>query len=740
MGKVKEFIEKYSRYIELFLSSTVLVLFLLIVIDLIGIFDITIFITFKNLLFIFFSLISLYILLRFERSKKREVFKKVLRGLFLGVLLLQVLSVNGVSLSFFLFRDYSITFNNYSQYINFFFVIISLLLLFTHREEINKKEEKDISNRWAYVILVGILVLFTWIKAPYFDYNFTGEHSMKYNTYVEPAKYMAERNDFTWYQQKYLGNPVDNPQGIRSSLPQLPLLEWMLASTFKLMPHNSIEFNTRLVTHAIGIMTLIFSYLFIKKWSNNRYALITTILMTTNSIVSFATFVTVLDGLNFMLLLISLFSLTKYLEDDMKYLSLFTSGIFVGLGLSIKISFLIWALPSTLLLIFYKNKNLSKRVLNFFTLYLYAGLVYLTTKFSIPLLRENRDRSILLLLSGILLLGALFFIIKKYYKRILKTFSILHKKKLLIPGLIILALVLVPISKLLLLDDNLLKNFLTDKELLFNFSLYKYMLFNQFVNYVTLPLFLMSVVGFILLLFVKESKIKQINFVLLLSSIFFWVIASKSIFPHSYYTEIIMFGVLLGSTTLIYFVFRIFKKSFLTFLLLFLLVILIRPLVINNTLGYLQIQIPYFDEAAQYLEDNSKENELYIDESYFLSLTLETGRARVGDLNYLSDEQFKENVKSIGFKDTMEKYNVKYLITSNNTPNYSSYAHIFTDEYLQTSEFDRGQIIQFVLDPIKYSRFSDEEHRKEIVQRYDIENKFVFEKQIGVYRFFRFSN
>lgn len=740
MGEIKRFIEKNTQYIELFLSSSIFLILLLTVIHLTGIVDVNMFIRFRHLVFILFSLISLYTLLRYRRSNNKEIFKKVFRGSFLGVLVLQVLSVNNISFSFTFINNHSVIFNNYAQHINFLFVVFSLLLLFTHKKEINEKKEKDISNKWAYVILVGILVLFTWIKAPYFEYNFTGEHTMKYNTYVEPAKYMAERGDFTWYQQKYLGNPISNPQGIRNHLPQLPLLEWSLATSYLLLPGNSIELNTRLVTHTIGIVTLLFTFLLVKKWSNNIYALITTTLMATNAIVAFATFVTVYDGINFMLLLISLFLLTNYLKEKKKLHLLLFSGILLGLGASIKISFLIWALPTTLLFILYKNKELPKKVFDFVTLYLFAGGVYLITKFSIPSLRMDTSRSVLMFLGGTTILIGTYLLIKKFREEIMNFLINLNQKKVLVPSVVVIIAIVTPLVFNFVADDNLLKNFLTDRNFIFNIPFYRYMIVNQFIPFVTLPLFLMSIVGFVFLPFIKNKRIKQINIIFFISAVFFWIVASKSIFPHSYYTEIIVLALLLGSTTLIYFVLRTFKSLFFKVLFLLLISILVFPVAIANTEGYLSIQIPGFEEAAKYLENNTEEDEIYIDESYLLSLTLETGRARVGDINAFSDEEFKHDVRNLGFKDAMEKYNVTYLITRNAYPDYESYAHIFSEEYLESTEFDRGQILLSFVDPEDYSYYSDSDLRKELVEEYNLESKFVFEKRIGEYRFFRFEN
>ncbi len=125
-------------------------------------------------------------------------------------------------------------------------------------------------SKWFYkegwfviLILLLILIVFTLIKLPYFGVSFTGEHTMKYNSYVEPAKYMLENDNPFFYQKKYLSDPVNNPRGNFSVFGSLPLLEWGLLLTYKIFPSNSLEVNTRLFTNFLGILLLLSSYLFL---------------------------------------------------------------------------------------------------------------------------------------------------------------------------------------------------------------------------------------------------------------------------------------------------------------------------------------------------------------------------------------------------------------------------------------------------------------------------------------------
>ena len=82
---------------------------------------------------------------------------------------------------------------------------------------------------YSYVLdLLLAITAFTWIKVPYLTAPFTGEHSMKYNTYVEPAVYMVQKDSMLWNQKKYVSDPVHNPEGIFPKFEHLPLMEWGL--------------------------------------------------------------------------------------------------------------------------------------------------------------------------------------------------------------------------------------------------------------------------------------------------------------------------------------------------------------------------------------------------------------------------------------------------------------------------------------------------------------------------------
>ena len=138
------------------------------------------------------------------------------------------------------------------------------------------------------------------------------------------------------------------------------------------MPYGNLEFKTRLFTHLIGVMILIYCYLFFRKWLPKNITLLILMLLSINSIFSLATFVTVYDSLLILFMFMSLSVLNKYFENrDIR--SLFWAGIIFGLGNSMKYSLFLWLAPLSLFLMYYSRNN----NINFIQLYFYVYIVAL---------------------------------------------------------------------------------------------------------------------------------------------------------------------------------------------------------------------------------------------------------------------------------------------------------------------------------------------------------------------------
>ena len=167
---------------------------------------------------------------------------------------------------------------------------------------------------------------------------------------------------------------------------------------------------------------------------------------------------------------------------------------------------------------------------------------------------------------------------------------------------------------------------------------------------------------------------------------------------------------------------------------------LLLPTSITSTQELLSRQAEGFNEASQYLVQHTEPNDLYIDDDFFLTLTIKTGRPKVININAFYNSEFKDDVKNLGFKSAMEKYNVKYLIILKDTPNYVDFVDIFTDEELIPKLSERELFVLPIANSKEYSKYIEEDNRDSLIDKYNIKDKFVFEKQIGVYRFFRFKD
>jgi 4-amino-4-deoxy-L-arabinose transferase-like glycosyltransferase len=603
--------------------------------------------------------------------------------------------------------------------------------------------------RWMYkegfIYLFGlflILIMFTAIKAPYFDVSFTGEHTMKYNTHVEPAKYMNERNDPLWMQRKYLSDPVNNPQGIFNNFGNPPLMEWGLLATYKLFPENSLELNTRLFTHFLGIIILILSYLFFKKWFNKKQVLLIVFLLAINPIINLLSFVTVLDSWLLIFTLISLIYINQYIFKK-NITSLFWAGLFFGIGVSLKMSIFLWLFPIILIILSFNSKNINSFIKNTFIIGFLSLIPLIVHRTSIKHLPNELFLSLVKFILWVLIIISLYFILKKYHNKLNNFVNYILKYKLLwiLSSFIIIffSIFFIKFTGL----NSLSNEFFTDSKLIFNWNMYDHIFNTQLKKYYLTPtVYYLGLIGFLFtLFFIKNKKQKIILFSFLFASLFYLILGSKVIFFHNYYTGIIMFTFALSISILIFNLTKIYKNRFTSIFIIILLGLLIFPVSYNQTKTYLKKELNnpiYLNEVSKFLINNTNENDVYIDESSLLTLTIITGMARI-ESSKLINKKIIKSIKRNGFSKTMENYNIVYLITTRDTPRYERYANLFIDLNLETTSYRRSDIILSRLDS-NYNYFSDFEIREKIIEENNIKNKFILEKQIGPFKIFRFND
>jgi len=594
---------------------------------------------------------------------------------------------------------------------------------------------------WVYLlILLAILIIFTIIKAPYFGISFTGEHTMKYNTYVEPAKYMAEQNNLFLNQRKYLANPVTNPKGIFSSFGSMPIMEWGLFLIYKLLPSNSLEFNTRLFTHFLGILILISAYFFFSKWFSKFISLIFTFLLAINPIINLTTFVTVADSWLILFTFVSLIFFSNYLKNK-RINNLFYSGILVGIAFSIKFSIILWLFPIVFFLMIYKFKELY-RVFSSSGIFVFLTLLpYLCFKTSIKNFPKYSLFSFILFFIWILFFIFIWYFLKKKIN-LLEEFckKIVENKPLFFISTIIILLMgifFIWFNKLY----SYFPEFLTDSQLLFNFTMYKYMLLEQFKIYLTNPMFFLGLMGFVFALFFGSKKVKMIVLAFFAGSLIYWILASKVIFFHNYYTCIIMITFSLSSTLLFNNFLKLSNKKLQAIFFLVIIGIIIIPPSSGQIDGFLSKEKGNFNDFLKikdYLIENSNEDSIYIDDSYLLTLTILTGRSRIEEYNLIHQE-IRDSIKKIGFSKTLKKYNIKYLITNRKEPRYERYANLFSNKDLSSISYRRTDLIKVKLNQAE-DYFEDYDLREEIIEDFQIKEKFKLEEEFGAYKIYSFQN
>jgi hypothetical protein len=639
--------------------------------------------------------------------------------------------------------------------ISIFIISIGIFTVLTHRKVLleslsSSKNTKDhtlvrgfnlgiLKKTFVFLVFFCIIFISVFIKIPYFSNSFTGEHTMKYNTYVEPAMHMQEQKNPFFQQTKYYIDPISNPEGIYSYFWTPPIMSWGILTTFILFPENSTEINVRLFTSFIGILILISAYFALKPWLNRELSLLTIFFLSINPIFSFATFVTVIDSVLLLMSMLSIIALNFWTKKgDDKYFII--SALIFGLGNAFKYSITLWFIPALLLFIYFYYKKEINNIVTHMLLYFFTALVpFLIAQTSIRYLPSHPKIELLSIFIWIAILTLIF----KYQKKITNTIK--KAVELCISNQIILVsffiLFLITLSSLIFFinnGSNLVNETLTDRKLIFNLNFYKYMIVKQFIPYATYGIFLLGGLGCFFALLLSSSRASKFILTISFSVIIYWILASKVIFFHNYYTIPIMFALSMGVAFLFYILILLFKKHILpTIAILISIVLVLFPSykATSERLGTEKIGVY---QAAQYLVKNTKDGDIYIDDNFTLTLTILTNRSRVEIGEISSNLAIKESIRENGFSKTMSKYNIKYLVTTNSKPDFYSYANLFSNEPLQSNYYRRSDTILSKIEPEHYQYFTDSELRKKIIQQNNVESKFVLEHQVGVYKFYRF--
>jgi len=606
---------------------------------------------------------------------------------------------------------------------------------------INRAFAAMYGHGFPYILLLLLsIVVFTAIKAPYFAAPFTGQHSMKYNTYVEPAMYMDQKGTMLWNQKKYVSDPVHNPEGIFMKFDRLPLMEWGLYLTYKLFPNAGLEAKTRIFTHTIGILILLSAYRFFCGYFPKRFTVLFIGLFSINPVFSFSTHITVLDSIVLVFMFLSLRQITVSFEQN-RIANLWLAAIWFGLGNAVKYPLFLWLAPITFLFM-YKESGNAVSFLKNYVLYLFLSL--LVTFTTVVIVGNLISSPKIATMSAALLVATLMVIryfLVKYEKSVDRLFEIVWGKKkilVLVSGISIVAGIF--IIKLLRLDD-FSNEFLTDSTLVADYRLYKYMLFNQFKNYMTRNMFWFGLFGTALAFVTREKPMRRVWVPFIFGSIVYWVVASKAIFFHIYYSLIIVLTLTMSAAYIMHFIIgnlgsRLHKSILLLFFL-----SLVFPPILDATNGRMK---NYFDvgDAIQYIQQNTKPDEFILFEGFLTPLSIYTGRGFVMPA-VMIDNAVREEIRGIGFSETMRKYKIKYLITPHESPYYMDYAPIFESMKIKEASgrnFNRAIAIHNTIGTPDTTLSRELRRAEEIVKKYNIQDKFVLSDQVGRFKFYSFKN
>ncbi|MBP7553723.1 MAG: glycosyltransferase family 39 protein [Spirochaetes bacterium] len=595
----------------------------------------------------------------------------------------------------------------------------------------------DFAGFFSIIILVAI---FIGVKAPYMNLSFAGGSvTAKYNSYVEPAKYMAEKNNPLWYQAKYSTNPINNPDGVRNAFGSIPILEWALYLCFEIFKFNSIELNVRIVTALVGVLIIIFSFLVIRRYFPLKMTVIVVLFMVFNQVIHISTFMTVYDSLIILFFLISLYNLLKYYQYG-KFLHLYLASIFLGIGFAIKISLAIYSLPIIAILTLYNNKNAVSRLKIFFIIIAFSFSVVLAQRYSIFYLIQNTGLSLFLLITYIAVYILLYFILKLNYNRFDGSLSNKLGNKYFIVGFTALLAGLTVLLIYLRGYYKLFPLFITDMKLLFNFDFYKYLLLRRYANYSSEIIFIVGACGIVFSLLFYKSRIFELISAFFVGSAIYTVIASKSIYIHHYYTIIIMIAIFLSAALPIYYIFRKLGSKASSYIFMAVVMVFLIRANYQYTVHLLSYQYEGAKAASEYLGNNMSADEYYIPLGNAYFPTLYTSIPAIYDYSrFLSSKEVRDMAAKDGLKCAMDFYKVKYVVSVLDSIDYYIFANALSEDDLMPSWPRRTDEILAKIDK-NYDYYTDKDKREKTLKQFDIKRKVVLEKKIGDVRIYKFIN
>ncbi len=531
---------------------------------------------------------------------------------------------------------------------------------YTSSEDSCKNRNKKI----AFIILLMNIVLVSVIRHKFFSTTFTTDHPMKYANYVEPAIFMNKNRDLFSYQKKYYLNDPDNLSGEKLSLNHLPIMEWLLCISYRISSFST-EFTTRFTMHCIFLMNIILTFLYLKEWVSDINSALISFFISINPTINFVHYVTVLDALLITFTFSSLLLLKKYFKSG-KFLYLQLSGIIFGLGIITKSSIFLWTFPIFLVQCFFENKSNIKKliadtlVFSFFSLIQLIPLVFVIYRYPYSSIFSNIVRTILWIFTNIILIKILnqknidylrSIEFKKQWKTSLSIFFIF----------ILFAFYFLVKNKIF----NYSEDFLVDSDLIFYLPMYE-TIFKKLIvytdSYFLFCLFLLQLIISIIRLIRKEYDKKDILIISISSAFFIYLIlASKVIFIHNYYNAFLILTILINSLTIIY---ELFTKSFhIIKIILIIFMIIYTKESIKGIYSIMSFNQDKYREIQEFVKNRTSENYrcIYnINKYSYYAPIIDSGEINGNQI--LQANQFVQNIRNIGLKKSLKKYNINCFV------------------------------------------------------------------------------
>ena len=630
-----------------------------------------------------------------------------------------------------------------------------ILAVRTGKPVINKIEERNelvsftIKNK-KYVIqkstlyllgLIFIIFFFIVRKIPYWHIPFTHNHPLKYNTYVDPALSMLKENDPFFYQVKYMHNPITNSLGVGQKFGNLPLLEWLLFGAYKIFSRVlTLEAITRMVMIIIGSFGLIFCYSFLKKAFNKGIALITVLLLSINAIFNLSFFVTVYDALSFCLTFAALSLLLESINKD-SIKKLVFSAVLIGIGCSIKENILLWSLPTVFMFVLLNHKKSLEKVLSKMSLYMITVMgPYIITKVSISHFPQKETQHYLLLVVLTIFFSIYVLNTKCVYTFLKKVTTSLieyvrkHKMILwLIPVFVVLAIKLV-------YSTTVSEEFLTDWHLIINPDLYLNFINRQIIPYIgryPFYIFLMSIPLFVY--YNKNSNFTKSFLSLIFGSLFYLVLASKSLFFHSYYWLFIITSMTTFIAWGIYFIINSFYKGWSRIIYAVLFIGTLFVGISPSVTGKLNRKYMEILDVVEYINSEElEEGTSFFDQANVSYLTIKTDLYRVYSTEVFANQEFKDSVQEIGFIETMRKYKILYVVAGESI-SYQHFAPAFIEQNLEYPSSVRTKSIFAELYSTDQSVDNYQDLKNLVIEENHLEDQFKLIKDFYQFKVYKLT-